>query len=284
VKERPIILSRFEVCGVLSGARTQLRRVIGIDTLRKSATPGYDWTFRGRAPIRSLAQQRRHLGGCWQDLRHDTMLALCPYGAADDRLWVRETWAAVSGHESSRLSAEQDARHHMPWASVAYRADSAWDKNAPKKWRSSGAMPRWASRITFEIAEVRIQRLQEITPADACDEGAADVLESGHPLRAARYEKHGTWAADDRDNVDGPFAGAVAAFATTWDAINAKRAAWASNPRMWVISFLKASRSCACAQHAAYIRAGCGSRVSSKGGDRGEKPTGQKQNSSAAER
>ena len=98
VKEHPIIFTGESVRAILEGHKTQTRRVIDLHEFRKSSTPGYDWTFRGQAPVRSLAQQKRHAGGCWQDLKHDRFMSLCPYGKPGDRLWVRE--AAWVKHET----------------------------------------------------------------------------------------------------------------------------------------------------------------------------------------
>jgi len=74
-------------------------------------------------------------------------------------------------------------------------------------------MPRWASRITLEVTDVRVQRVQEISEEDANAEGMV-----GSPL-------HGKfWY---REN-----------FAGLWDTINAKRGhPWASNPWVWAITF-----------------------------------------------
>jgi hypothetical protein len=73
---------------------------------------------------------------------------------------------------------------------VLYRAtdngDSEWmDGNgepcAPK-WVPSIFMPRFASRLTLELSEVRVQRLQDISEEDAIAEG----IEAKNALRAAR--------------------------------------------------------------------------------------------------
>ena len=71
-------------------------------------------------------------------------------------------------------------------------------------WRPSIHMPRWASRITLEVVNVRVQRLQEITHEDARCEGF--------------------------DSLDG--------FALLWDRINEKRGyGWHTNPWVWVVDF-----------------------------------------------
>lgn len=70
-------------------------------------------------------------------------------------------------------------------------------------------MPRWASRITLEITNVRVQRLQEISEADAEAEGV----------------------------YTDPACPAYDAYRSLWDSINARRAPWDSNPWVWALSF-----------------------------------------------
>jgi hypothetical protein len=79
-------------------------------------------------------------------------------------------------------------------------------------------MPRWASRVNLEITDVRLQVLQQITPDDAKAEG--DHERSGMPEYHARGAMcHVDW------------------YKNLWDKINGKRAPWASNPWVWVITF-----------------------------------------------
>jgi hypothetical protein len=100
-------------------------------------------------------------------------------------------------------------------------------------------MPRWASRITLEIIDVRVERLQDITPADAVAEGAAEILNRplGDPLREAAYAR-GEWIADDESDaeVGNWYAGAVDAFAALWEACYGP-GSWDANPWVWVVEF-----------------------------------------------
>jgi hypothetical protein len=85
-------------------------------------------------------------------------------------------------------------------------------------------MPRWASRITLEITDIRVERVQEINNADAEQEGFALAgLQNGCPAC---------------DTIDHSYYGGRFHFAEYWDSLNAKRGySWESNPWVWVVSF-----------------------------------------------
>src|SRR5208283_4985371 len=89
----------------------------------------------------------------------------CPYGVVGDRLWVKE------------------ALRRAGKGIIVYADDGcpAWDRREcagesvtwPWKGKSLSAMfmPRWASRLTLELTEIRVQRVQEISEADCIAEG-----------------------------------------------------------------------------------------------------------------
>lgn len=181
-RERPILFSGEMVRQILDGKKTQTRRPIGLSELRPSTTPGYDWAWRGTAPVRSIAQQRRYPDGCWQDVSGERLLSLCPFGAPGDRLWVRETWAPHEPHPCSTdipgrgpevryedLSPTQRAY----WARrVIHRATATTEEaSGIERWRPSIHMPRWASRLMLEVTGVRVERLHDISYADILAEG-----------------------------------------------------------------------------------------------------------------
>lgn len=177
-RERPIIFTADSVLAILDGTKTQTRRVI--------KNPG-------RLDGLMLSGEEQE----W-----------CPYGRAGDRLWVRETWA-WSG-DKTVAEAERIAQ-----GEVWYRTDPRWT-NPAIRWRSPIHMPRWASRLTLEITEVRVQRVQEISEEDAKAEGA--------PFDAGGNEELGV--------------GYRIGFCRLWDSLNAKRGySWESNPWVWALTF-----------------------------------------------
>jgi len=140
----------------------------------------------------------------------------CPLGRPQDRLWVREAWAAPAAP-----AAQEGDR-----GAVRYAADGGFDPADPEHggaygegWRPAREMPRWASRLTLEIVRARLERVQDIAAADLAAEGG--MWREGQPSAAD---------ATDTDERMG--------FARWWSEINARRGTtWERNPWVWVVEF-----------------------------------------------
>lgn len=197
MKERPILFSAPMVRALLSGTKTQTRR-------EYKASNGGLWPNRNDLP------------GMKQILRH------CPYGERGDRLWVREAFAKIDGQT-------------QPWIETDYRAtykhgDRLGDSlGIKKRWTPSIHMPRAASRILLEVTEVRVERLQCISEADAVAEGifrkvgrtsTGDVVET-----AEGGELIYAFPTQAREH-----------YRRLWDSINGP-GAWKANPWVWAVSF-----------------------------------------------
>jgi hypothetical protein len=202
VKARPILFSGPMVRALLSGAKTQTRRVVRLpddaftDVVRDFDPDARSYFWRFSASMDGACQT------------HDVE---CPYGKPGDRLFVKETFAAdVPGCEF------QDG-----WSYRADHIDPRGDGPAnPMRWRPSIHMPRRASRITLEITGVRVERVQEIGEEDAIAEGVGP----GYVPNAMGS----TTCVGHRPM-----------FARLWDQINGKRpgCSWNDNPWVWAISF-----------------------------------------------
>jgi hypothetical protein len=203
VRERPLLFSAPMVRAILEGRKTQTRRLIEPQPPEWIDKFGYTaFTPPGHISGR----------GYWKGVPGDEGPAekffRCPHGAAGDRLWVRETWRC-----GNTGVGKMDSVH--------YRAD-ADESPAPGQWKPSIFMPRWASRITLEVTGVRVERLSDISEEDARAEGVElnpKAMYMGAATMAPRRFE----------------------FAKLWDSINGKRAAWASNPWLWVIAFRRVS-------------------------------------------
>lgn len=217
MKERPILFSAPMVRAILEGRKTQTRRVVKCDTykIKRKASP-LEWDS-GRADSRmvdaeTLMSQKGY--GLFIAEEGPVFGLRSPFGKPMDRLWVRETWA------TSRLYDLMPPREIPPNKELFYAADGkdGWNNNA--RVRQSIFMMRWASRITIEITDVRVERLQDITEDDAKAEGVNTKLET-YSFELKTSEKFGYRYS----------------FSYLWDSINAKKHPWTSNPWVWVIEF-----------------------------------------------
>jgi hypothetical protein len=96
------------------------------------------------------------------------------------------------------------------------------------KWRPSIHMPRWASRITLEVTDVRVQRLQDITDEDAKAEGVVPLEHIHEDQRVPGPGFNDCRLGDQPHRLP---------FAILWDEINGKRAPWEADPWVWAIEF-----------------------------------------------
>jgi len=184
--ERPIIFSAPMVNAILAGRKSQTRRVLKPQPPTEEAFPGssfgLDRAIADRVKLYSQNDYDRlpkhptkwELTGSvgvardagfpkTYDARH----------AVGDRLWVREAWAPVNDDGDRWI--DYRATPRLPGS---VKRAAGWD-NAPDdpealRWRSPIHMPRWASRLTLTVTDVRVQRLQDISAADAIDEGFSD--------------------------------------------------------------------------------------------------------------
>lgn len=147
--------------------------------------------------------------GLWESTGGDGMRPMpeaCPYGQPGDRLWVRETWGTGG---------------YFPYP-YAYRADGVEYPN--ERWKPSIHMPRAACRLVLEITDMRVERLQAISEADAAAEGAEHATEPCDHVRRSCAEV-GCLGPTHR-----------AGFADLWASINGQ-ASWDANPWVWVVEF-----------------------------------------------
>ena len=117
-----------------------------------------------------------------------------------------------------------------------YAADDEWvvdpcGFNLCWIWKQASCLsPRWASRLTLIVTATKIERLQDITDADAIAEGV-----TRHEQRALGYWVPGV----EHPNKDFPVLSRPTAremFAALWD-VDHKPGAWLANPEVVAISF-----------------------------------------------
>lgn len=218
MKERPILFSAPMIRAILDGTKTQTRRALGQkhkpDAIwAKDPTTGTQRAFK-------LDEQSPSIGVPWWNLGGiNGHQQICPYGKPGDRLWVRESWAETDLNDGTPVVAyraggciavgRKDA-HEDDYLIHDYAFDQTPTAN---QWKQSIHMPRWASRITLEITDVRVERLQDISKPDVMAEGISGLA-----------DVHAGWHQP---------------YAELWDQINAP-GSWDLNPWVWVISFKRA--------------------------------------------
>jgi len=255
MKEHPIIFSTESVKAILEGGKTQTRRVltphssivgegkvdwskfcwdggqIYLDTCKHGHTEKHQAPLPfvdGRAnEYYPYEHQYVHIPYNWtEDM---TIFRIYPRWEVGDRLWVRETHIFEVSEDASPNAHynEEQELYLIPH----YKSDgediSEWTDfdtgDMGGKWRPSIFMPRWASRITLEITDLRVERLQEITPEDCVEEG----IISGVNVDGSTMEEEIIYEMDMIDR-----------YKRLWDSLNAKRGyGWEVNPFVWVIEF-----------------------------------------------
>lgn len=200
--ERPIILKAHEVRGILDGRQTQLRRIIKPQPLNHAPTECFELRNTMTWKYKPTCLKRIADG--------------CPFGQVGDRLWGRETF----GYQPDLEECEGWSFTLPKGHTVVYRAD----KDIPnyelsKGWCSSATMNRWASRILLEIVSVRVERVQNISRADAAAEGVC-LPWGAQPWPA--WCKPSRWPEEN--------------YLGLWDEINGPMSHKA-NPFVWVLTF-----------------------------------------------
>ena len=223
VRERGILFSGPMVRAILAGRKTQTRRVMHNQPRWCSSNQGGYWWYGhpkngpGDAVVDwSVVLDDAHLRVIGTKGRGWGAHAGCPHGDPGDRLWVRETWAAGG------LASPDDR-------TPAYAVDADPDVRRLIRWRPAILMPRWASRITLEITNVRVERAQAISAADVAAEGidTAAVQTLYRDATPKQRRELGTTLATGAPSLN---------WRAAWTLING-RASWDANPWVWVVEF-----------------------------------------------
>lgn len=206
MKERPILFSAPMVRALLDGSKTQTRRICKAAKLHDD---GEDYRDTDGWPLFDASAD-----GCG-----DVRIA-SPYGQPGDRLWVRETWMLATPLLGIGL---------WPF----YRATCHQMDRDAKGWKPSIHMRREHSRIDLEVTGVRVERLQDISEADAwaegCARGQADDVGGFFPAEEPLPNGKGFRGWDNARDW----------YADLWEEINGDTGpgSWDANPWVWVVEF-----------------------------------------------
>lgn len=235
MQAKPIIFNGDMVRAILDGRKTQTRRVINL-------LHGDGWKFEaadgGRFVLGKITSPHPKKGKFGVFMRreihpgsgkHEHDIVPCPYGQPGDLLYVRETFIGPLWPDDERWPDDGYTTQYC-----RYAADGGGcpeyenaDGEIRSAWTPSIHMPRWASRITLEITDVRVERLQDISEMDARAEGVKPSRRAIGPDEAVScwwdYLRNEPNYLSSRDS-----------FASLWQSIYGD---WDTNPWVWVIEF-----------------------------------------------
>lgn len=236
--DKPILFSSDMVRAILDGRKTQTRRVIKPQP-KPNPKQSEALMFKD-----CLMWEPWSMGHCNPGYKH--VARHCPYGQPGDHLWVRESWRIIGWHDGEPLRLEyrdgtqmdepRDSSYYDEDKYIQFYIDCSDDcANAgvpldkdenlyltdefgsiPTRWRPSIFMPKFASRITLEVLDIRVERVQDISNREVGSEGLQICIR--------------------------------AKFSQLWDSINANRKdkdgnplpySWNDNPWVWVREFKK---------------------------------------------
>jgi hypothetical protein len=257
--DRPILFSAEMVRAILDGRKTQTRRVMKVQPWPDAlvTVEHYHPTVIDRHG--DMQPGKEIFGAHWDDGEHGLR---CPYGAPGDKLWVRETCWAESTFDGDGVRypadhvwriIENTQEASEAWCKLArYGGDAALDNetNIGKRVPSIH-MPRWASRITLRITDIRAQRPQDISEDDARAEGCEgrpfpgpwwqgyrDLGDGEMFHQQAVGETAPDWMIEPKQMQPTPWLDQSArdGFRSIWMCLHGP-GAWEANPWVWVVAF-----------------------------------------------
>lgn len=260
IKERSILFSGPMVRAILEGRKTVTRRPVkGLQIPKEDPAMG-----ETRQRWSAVGQRDRRYGFCvFGETEEACAMELgefgaCPYGRPGDRLWVRETWGIemLAGYsEEGGYGSEYELRYRADESergiSVEAGEPDPWlhlYDSQRGEWRPSIHMPRAASRILLEITGVRVERLQDISEAQAIAEGCFFTdygRKCGHggngwrevgscPAPEQHHPQLDGWMWDKTTSHEQCLGTARWAFGNLWEKTGGD---WDANPWVWVVEF-----------------------------------------------
>lgn len=225
---KPIIFSAPMVRAIIESRKTQTRRLQKgvpeapsinnfVHELPRHATPYLD-SYCG---ARKSAENPRGMSEwwCWWTRDDRPCEQFKVKYVPGDFLWVRETWAPLGA-----------LKHNDPATTALiergfYRADKSVHDDEIDRWTPAIHMPRVASRLTLEVGSVKVERLQEISDADALTEGVSKIKDHCYIIKGFGYDTAGL--CHSRPTIP---------FAILWQHLNGEES-WEANPYVVAVTF-----------------------------------------------
>lgn len=214
--DKPILFSAPMIRALLAGTKTQTRRKL------PAAHPKFPENNILSLDVLCDPQEVWYWDGKYDRFGASYRIPIAP----GDRLWVREAHYLTDDGTSEYAVYAEDAddvqEHLRQMEDLQLRCLKVdWSKHLRK--RSPIHMPRWASRLTLTVTDVRVQRLQEISRDEAIAEGLQ--------LESDNIEQFWRWPKPHDARI---YLSPIVAFRDLWNSIHGPDA-WAANP--WVAAY-----------------------------------------------
>lgn len=207
--DRPILFSTPMIRALLAGRKTQTRWIL------KPQPIGFDWF----------------------DLKCKPRIKI------GDRLWVREAHFLTDdgdgdGEYAVYVAEGNDATgEHLHEVAALEKLHPTVDWSKHKKQRPSIHMPRWASRLTLIVTDVRVEQLKDISLEDAESEGLFSWKYTdcdGDPRLDGQPYETTAWDWKPPIHEYGGHHSPVQAYRDLWEYINGP-GSWEASP--WVAAY-----------------------------------------------
>jgi hypothetical protein len=219
VKERPILFSAPMIRAILAGSKTMTRRVVKLP----HNNPLGVWeptTVGGKGVYFDVLKTKPapEMAAIWHTRTGDCLTS--PYRVGST-LWVRETFQPFFADGVDYCDVDWKTGEGYK---IGYPATDGigefidLDDNISQACKPSIHMPRWACRIELEVTGVRVERLIEISEADAKAEGVTLPEGFSSGFEGINGREH---------RIE---------FRALWESINGA-GSWEANPWVWVVQF-----------------------------------------------
>lgn len=222
MKESPLLFRPPLVKAILAGQKTQTRRLVKPQPVNDKSLQD-SWIWHGGKALEQMGYGADYVHTRMEAMK-TAMLKVCPYGQLGDRLWIRESWRAARGWDSTK------PREIHSGSPIVFPADGnalnqdGWEADEPREYgklRPSIFMPRWASRISLETTAVRVERLNDISEKDSISEGVERDSDGW-----IDYQMPSTQCCQSPKD----------SFRTLWESLNGS-GTWDENPWVYVLDF-----------------------------------------------
>lgn len=219
---KPILFSTEMVRAILDGRKTCTRRIC--KDANEYTVPDMDFYNADRRTyaVHNFADNE-------QMEQLSTAERTCPI-CPGDILYVRETvWQKIGYYLDIDGETKPSWYNEFKYVASDEKPETGWNYSWAK--RPSIHMPKEAARIWLKVTDVRVERLQDITPNGAESEGVGNLF----------YDDIGYGEKNYGTEVDPEYGIAKEQFAWLWESTIKKsdldRYGWDANPYVWVISF-----------------------------------------------